>query len=215
MAKVTMPLFSSEARGKVASLVYNSWRGLHTVKSSIAPAQPRSSKQLQIRAYAVQLARAWASVSSANQQTWRDYATAHQSTDWSGSPVRLTGLNWYLKASINLLRQGKAVVATAPITAAPASVAALVLTPGAGQISAAFTAFGGTDTSLEIWIVAGRGLGIQPKIEMARFNKFAPGETTPCVITGLAAGNTTVFIRATSETTGLCSAWVSASAVVT
>jgi hypothetical protein len=215
MAKVKMPLFSTEARGKVAGLVFNSWRGLNYVKSSISPAQPRTSRQLQIRAWAVQLVRAWAAVSAVNQQTWRDYATAHQSPDWSGSPVRTTGLNWYLKCNMRLLDQGKATIATAPIVAAPGSVAALVLTPGAGTISCAFTAFGGTDTSVDWWLVLGKGLGILPKLTMAKHRAFSPGETSPYVISALAPGNVTVFARSVSETTGLASAWVSASAVVT
>jgi hypothetical protein len=127
----------------------------------------------------------------------------------------LTGLNWYTRCSIRLLDQGKATVATAPITDPPAAVALPVATPGAGTISVAFTAFAGTDTTIEAWAVQGRGAGVLAKITMAKFKQRGPGETTPFVVTGLAAGYCTLFLRAISETTGLTSMWVSVSAVVT
>lgn len=59
MAKVTLPLMSAEARGKVGGLIYNTWRGNSTVKIKKAPAQPRTARQLLIRAFATTCSRAW------------------------------------------------------------------------------------------------------------------------------------------------------------
>jgi hypothetical protein len=163
----------------------------------------------------VNLVRQWKSLTDAQRLTWTNYAITHTEVDFSGSPVRLTGLNWFCRCSIRLLDQTKAIVLTAPITDPPASVAAAVATPGAGTMSIAFTAFGGTDTTVEAWAVQGRGAGVSPKITMAKFKQRGPGETTPLVVTGLAAGFCTIFLRAISETTGLCSMWVSVSGIVT
>jgi hypothetical protein len=127
----------------------------------------------------------------------------------------MTGADAYTRHSTRLLDQGKAVVDTAPVAVPPVSVAGLVLTPGAGSISIAFTAYGGTATSIDVWIYGPHSAGIIPKITKARHNVYAPGETTPKVVSGLAAGLTTVFIRAVSETDGQSSAFISASATVT
>jgi len=215
MAKVVSPLQSTEARGRVAGLIYNTWRGLNTVKSFKSPSQPRSSRQLLIRAYAVTCSRAWAALTAANQAAWIAYATAHPETDWSASAKRLTGHNWYVRLSVRLLDMAKSVVVTPPAVAAFASVAGLVLTPGAGQISCAFTAFAGTATTVDWWIQGPISAGRLPKIERAKHKAYTPGETTPYVITGLTPGTNAVFARSVSETDGQASPFVMLTAVVT
>lgn len=214
MAKVVNPLFSTEARGRVGGIVYNTWRGLATVKSKVAPSQPRTARQLTMRAFLSTLSKGWAAVSDVNRALWNQYAVDHPTTDWSGSKVRQTGLNWYIALGSRLLDMGKSIVATPPITAAPASVANMVLTGGSGQISAAFTPYGGTGTSVEAYTYGPHSAGIIPKLTKAKFKIRGPGETTPLVITGLSAGLVTVWMRAVDEVTGQVSGWVSASATV-
>ena len=52
MAKVTGPLFSVDARGKIAdTLVFMGWRGLKTVRRWLKPANPRTAKQLLTRSF--------------------------------------------------------------------------------------------------------------------------------------------------------------------
>lgn len=215
MAKVTGPLQSNEARGGIGALIFNTWRGLSTVKFMKSPAQPRTSRQLAVRAFLTTCSRAWAALDAAEQASWRTWANDHPQSDWTGQPKRMTGADAYTRHSTRLLDQGKAVVDTAPVAVPPVSVAGLVLTPGAGSISIAFTAYGGTATSIDVWIYGPHSAGIIPKITKARHNVYAPGETTPKVVSGLAAGLTTVFIRAVSETDGQSSAFISASATVT
>lgn len=215
MAKVTNPLFSTEARGKAGGIVFNTWRGIATVKIKKSPSQPRSARQLLVRAYLTQLSKAWAGLTDPQRLGWNDYATAHTNSDWSVSKLRSTGLNWYVALGTRLLLQAKALVATAPTAVAPAAPSNVVLTGGSGQISVAFTAYGGTATSLEVWKYGPHSAGITPSRVKARFNKYGPGETTPLVVTGLTAGLNTLYIRAVSETDGQVSGWVEASATVT
>jgi len=77
MAKVIGPLHSSEARGRMGGLVFNTWRGLNVVKQSTSPANPRTIAQLNIRAIAVGQARGWQGESAANQAAWDAYASTH------------------------------------------------------------------------------------------------------------------------------------------
>ena len=101
MAKVVGPLHASEARGKMGGLVFNSWRGFATVKAKHAPAQPRTQKQLLVRAICVICARAWQLLTT--QADWTTYANTHTLVDWTNTPKRLTGANWYVMLSTRVL----------------------------------------------------------------------------------------------------------------
>jgi hypothetical protein len=215
MAKVTAPLFSAEARGRVGGIVYNTWRGLATVKIKKAPAQPRTARQLIVRAYAKQLAQAWAVVSDVNRALWNAYAAAHPTTDGMGAPIRQTGLNWWLGLGSRLLDMAKSLVQTPPVTGAPEAVIAFVPTGGSGTISCAFTAHGGTTTSIELYLWGPHSAGIIPSLIRAKFKSRGPAETTPLVISSLGAGLYTVWARNVSETDGQASGWVSSNATVT
>jgi len=51
MAKVTMPLLSTEARGKIAdAIVFFPWKGINVVRQWLKPANPQSAGQMQARA---------------------------------------------------------------------------------------------------------------------------------------------------------------------
>jgi len=50
MAKVSGPLLSLDARGKVGgAIVFSGWKGLQTVRQLVTPANPRSASQLTTR----------------------------------------------------------------------------------------------------------------------------------------------------------------------
>ena len=215
MAVLHNPLISSEARGKVGGLVYNTWRGRAYAKSKTGPAQPRSERQLNIRAMSTKLIRAWQSIGATLITLWNDYAAAHPDIDWSGNAKRLSGANWYLRCNLRLSDMAKSLIDTPPAVPAPPAVTALVLTPGTGSISCAFDVSGGTSISLDIWDQGPHSPGVQPKIQRAKHKAYAPGETSPYVLSGLAPGLHTLFARHVSETTGLASPWVMASATVT
>lgn len=215
MAKVMNPLMSSEARGRVGGLIYNTWRGARTVKVKTSPAQPRSSRQLLIRAFCTTIVRAWALLDAAERASWAAYSVAHTDTDWTGSPQRITGINWFVRCTIRLFDLAKAQQDSAPVVPAPASVGALVATGSAGQISCAFTAMAGTNLSIDLWTHGPRSAGVNSTIVRAKHRIYGPGETTPLVIPSLSPGLYTVYARAISEDTGLASPFVSATATVT
>ena len=51
MAKVTMPLLSTEARGKIAdAIVYFPWKGVAVVRQWLKPANPQAVNQMTARA---------------------------------------------------------------------------------------------------------------------------------------------------------------------
>lgn len=211
-AKVVGPLFSSEARGRVGGLIFNTWRGVATVKAKVAPAQPRTSLQLAVRAIAVKLARLWAS--NANQGDWDTYAYNHPTTDGMGNSVRATGANWYVALNTRLLRVPLAAVETPPVVAAPAAAAAFVLTGGAGSLGATWTAMGST-LRCELWVDGPHSAGRKGSLPKAKFKDRPEGSTGTYDFGSPLKGAYTVFARAMSETDGQVSPWVSGSALVT
>jgi len=215
MAKLMAPLMSTEARGRVSGLVYNSWRGISYAKAAASPAQPRSQRQLQIRAWSTQYVRKWQNLSSVNQQSWTDYANAHPDIDWTGNPKRLTGLNWYVRCCVRLADLDETPPPTAPTTPPPDPVANVEITPGDNQISVAFDAAGGTNKTIDVWDSGLRSAGATPRIERARHAAYGPAETSPIEVTGLVTGLHTFWFRILDEDNGLASTWVQADATVT
>jgi hypothetical protein len=215
MAKVLNPLNSTEARGRMGGIVYNTSRGLNYVKGQTAPAQPRSQKQLSIRAWGSYLVRQWATITATERLHWNNYAASHTETDGMGMTKRLTGLNWYVRCNIRLLQNGFAIKTEPPATAAPDPLANL--TAGDGILSSAvlWTATGGTDKTVELFVVGPHSQGRQAKIEMAKRTRVIEGESGGATIYNLTPGRYTVFARSLDEDNGLVSAWVSDTADVT
>jgi hypothetical protein len=103
MAKVLGPLFSQEARGRVGGLVYNTWRGLHTVKTHIDPEHEDDPLRQAHKNIVTAAGKRWQTISAAQRAAWDHYATQHLQPDWSGTPVRLAGFHWYVR--IQTVRQ--------------------------------------------------------------------------------------------------------------
>jgi hypothetical protein len=196
-------------------LIYNTWRGVRTVKKFTSPVQPRTSRQLAIRAHMISCARAWAGLTSTVRAAWTTWADDHPVIDWTGSSIRITGANAYSKLTTRLIDMGFAAAASAPTVNAPTEVLLPVATGGAGQISLAFTAYTGTATQVDCWLYGPHSAGISATIRRARHRAYGAAETTPLVMTGLAPGLWSWWIRHISETDGQASTWVTGVATVT
>lgn len=214
MAKVIGPLHSTEARGVVGGLIFNTWRGVRYVKRMTSPAQPRTSSVLNIRALAIRMVRAWQTLSATLQSDWRDYAAAHTLIDWTGVAKRITGANWYTGLNTRLASLGHATVDTVPIIAAPDSVANLVLTPGVAKIVATWTSPADIDLQVIFWMVGPHSKGLLPKIVQARMAFQVPANTATKDLIVTQVGRYTVWAIMMNKTNGLISVAVSGSADV-
>lgn len=92
MAKVNMPLMSSNASGKLAnSLVYFSWKGLDCVRSYVVPANPKTTSQKSQRGNfsdAVQLF---------HDTEFTDDDRSALNLAASVLKVSMSGFNWFVK----------------------------------------------------------------------------------------------------------------------
>jgi len=198
----------------MGGLVYNTWRGIATVKQKKSPSQPRTSRQLAIRSLLSTYSKKWQTLTQIQRDAWNTYALSHTLSDWTGNPKRITGMDWYVGCNSRLIDMGNTEISSPPTTTAPAAVTGLTLTPGSGTISCAFTAYAGTTTTVDLWLEGPYSPGRVAKIERAKHNAYQPGETTPKVISGLVAGYYTVFARGIDEASGLASLFVNASCTV-
>lgn len=213
MAKCIAPAMSVETRGKVSGLIFNTTRGIRYIKSFTSPSQPRTARQLTIRSYAVRMSRAWQSLGAAARATWTAYANTHTETDWTNTPRRLTGANWYTRCNVRLLDMGQTETTTAPETVAPDPIQGLAVAPITEGISISFTTEANT-LSVGINLQGPVSPGQIARFPRSKHHSYAPAETSPVEITDLQAGQYHVWAQAIDESNGLTSTWGLATAYV-
>lgn len=215
MAKVINPLMSTEARGRIGGIIANTWRGISTMKAFCSPSQPRSARQLQLRAWNAYLMRKWQSLTAPNRVNWNEYAADHPDIDWTGNPKRLTGLNWYLRCNIRILDAGGTIIADPPSVPAPDPITGLAVTYATGSLSVAYTTSSPATKFVDIRRVGPISAGVAAKIERARHIEYKAISTSPATESGLRPGQFTVFVRVLDSLTGLASPDLSSVGTVT
>lgn len=123
MAKVVGPLHSSEARGSVSSLTYNTWRGISTVKARSGPTTQYSDDQVYVRGRARLATLLWQARTDAQRDAWNHYANEHADIDWTGNPQRLSGYNWFIRINVRKQLLGLGFQYTPPTVALAYSIA--------------------------------------------------------------------------------------------
>lgn len=102
MAKVVQPLGSTEARGRVGGLVYNTWRGISTVKRHTDPAHEDDPLRQQHK-LRVQLAgQRWRTLTEDQRSAWRAWARDQREPHWTGVDKILPGYHWYVRINTRL-----------------------------------------------------------------------------------------------------------------
>lgn len=217
MAKVKAPLHSAEARGAISGLVYNTWRGLSTVKVNTSPTGQGTAKRLQAQAVMTNVSKLWRGITQAQRDAWNSYANAHLAPDWTGNNKRITGQNWFMRCNVHLTRMGLATISAAPVVDPPAAPTGLVLASTGGSMTLAFTTPATTDAYLNVELYGPHSPGEIGKVEMASFaTVFVSTATSPVTIaTGKPAGQYTAFVKVLDTDTGLPSPAASATCLGT
>ena len=208
MAKVSGPLHSSEARGGVGGVVFNSYRGMSVVKAKTAPAQSNTPKQLQRRAQTTAISRLWKSLLT--KAAWDAYAIAHPHADGLGSSVRSSGANWFTLVNTQLLRAGQPFRALPPSAPAPAALANFYVALWDGDITVYFDPEPPATCRIEIWLQGPVSPGRQPHLPSAHFHFLSPDPTFPVPLFTPSRGYFWVFARVLDLASGLVSPWLSA-----
>ena len=211
MPKVKNPLFSQEARGGVGGLVYNTWRGINYVKTNTSPTGQGTAKRLAAQARISAISKDWAGLTDTQRANWSQYATDHPVTDWTGSPKRLTGMNWFVACNVANDIQGDAHVTDAPTVAAPDPATGVTLSADTGNLAIAWTAPTDEDLDIVAFLVGPLSAGRTAKLEQAQYEiSYDADTTTPATLKAAApAGRYTVFVKVHDPATGLTSTWTS------
>jgi len=96
MAKVTAPLFSLNATGKMGTLVYEKNGNINYVKSNIVSKKPPSISQLARRAKYGEGIEAWRGMSTEDKEIWNTYAKGKEAS----------GFNYFMQFILTSLSVG-------------------------------------------------------------------------------------------------------------
>jgi len=219
MAKVTQPLMSLGARGKMGALIYNQWRGFNTVKCYTAPVQPDTDDQLALRALMADAVSAWQALTPAERTSWIDYAPLHLESDWTGSQKRLTGQNWYVRGYAFNTLCGETPIDTAPSDPAPPALVGAGFAYVAGppkKVTLTWTAPVAETSYLQIWVTPPLSPGRVPKFPLAdQLTPIGADTQSPYdVVNPITAGRYGFWVRVIDTLTSLASGWTSSDLVI-
>lgn len=218
MPKVFRPLFSDQARGGFQGVVFNTWRGINTVKKNTSPSNQQTEARILARTRLINASKVWQSLTEAQRDGWRTFANDHPELDWTGTNLKKTGFDWFVSCYVNSIRTGGSGVTDAPTSGAPSAPSDLVLTSTNGAITAAYsTAVSQANYALQFWVTKPMSKGINAVKEMAKWEKNAAyaTATTEAITTVTSPGRVTVFCKATDKVTGMTSGFVKAYVDVT
>jgi hypothetical protein len=154
----------------------------------------------------------WKTITDGQRSAWSDWATAHPVSDWTGSPKRLTGMNWFTRCNILLTKLGLTRVLTAPTISAPNPPTGLTLSFASNAIRATWTAPSSNAQVIMFDSTPNLSAGREGKLQMAAFASYCSSAVaTPFTIVGsVTTGRYTVFAKVVDSTNGLPSPYVSA-----
>lgn len=129
MARILLGPTLSDARGQVGGVVYSRNKAGHYIRTNVSPIQPRTSRQIDIRARITQVAQYWKNtLTAALRDAWADYAAQTPLTDRFGARAHISGIAMFTRFNAMWLYAGKTIVTTAPTTPGEASMIALAYT---------------------------------------------------------------------------------------
>jgi hypothetical protein len=210
MAKAVAPMMSAEVRGRVGGVIFNTWRGLATVKIFKSPTNPRSTRQLAARAILTAQSQAWAALTAVQRAAWNTYAAAHVTSDWSSKSLRLTGQNWFVACNARIQICGGTPITDPPATVAPANPTAVVAGYTAGPpklLTATWTTPSSATLFVALKIQGPKGQGVTPRFEGAYIIASIASNTTHpyTMISGAIPGKYGLWVYVIDKVTGLAS----------
>jgi hypothetical protein len=213
MAKLKNPLFSMEARGALDGLCYGTWRGISYVKGNTTPSNEDSYARGICQTRLIQVSRRWKTLTDVQRSDWNLFATQHLQPDWTGTPIRLTGFNWFVRCNATADRLFSGHPDDAPVYPFPdpPDLCALSIISGGDSIGLSWGSGSINAEYLEVWMTNPLSTGVTPKLEMAHFHTVLDTTTgQPFELLFLPeSGRYGCWIRSVQDGTGLFTPWLS------
>lgn len=207
MAKIKFGVFASDVRGKLNGSVFARNRGGAYVRTKVTPLNPKTSRQIEVRARLTALSQAFRTLSQDQISAWNNAVTQWQRTDVFGDLVSPTGLALYVRLNGNLLNAGQATIDDVPSPGSVDQVSQLTLTGDESSATLSLATLPATvpaDTTLIIEATEPLSLGINNANSKYRFiGSFAAAAASPYNLAtmyqdkfGTIKANQKIFIRA-------------------
>lgn len=114
MAKILFGNVVGDARGSVGAITYSrNTAGAYT-RQRVSPVQPRTPRQLQVRAAFSSATQGWNALTDEQRLAWAAFAESHPVLDVFNNPVILSGIAFYTRVTINLTTAGLALLTDPP-----------------------------------------------------------------------------------------------------
>ena len=227
MAKFTPGLAVGAVSGSTGGITWSRNRYGAYTRVRAVPVSPNTIYQQAIKAYFQAATQAWAALTDAQRQAWRNWALVNPVTDALGAKQALDGHAAYVQINTTLLRGGDSQIDEPPIGAPPTALETITPTfdIGAGDFEVAFTATPlGADDRLWVWAaVLGTGARKYYKNLLKLVQVSAKAQASPLDIESavetrfgaLAVGQTVVLeVQVQDSATGLLSTRLSATGAV-
>ena len=210
--KLKMPMMSVEARGTVGGITYNTWKGINYCKTCTSPTGQGTKKRLDAQGLLITVAKLWETIGDPARAAWNAYAASHPVTSWTGPPMHLTGMNWFVKCHVTLRRMNFNYLVAAPTTAAPNPIVGMDFAHITTYLQLSWSAPNTGLNRVEMRMVGPQSAGIQAKYEKSAFFQQNSVLDAPGVIlvNSPGIGRWTIWARIVDNANGLTSSWLSA-----
>lgn len=187
--KVRAPLHSIDVRGRFGvAIVFSIWRGANYARTFTVPTNPRTARQMIIRALLTTASRAWNALTDAQRTAWDAFAQLQSRTDVFGEAIKATGINEYVALSVISADVGQVPVSDPPITDAPAVLAGADVAPTIVPGELAIDWSGADGDFVDVWITPLLPAGRKPSENLYSHAIYPAIGAPPATIDGLVSG---------------------------
>jgi hypothetical protein len=202
-----------EMSGSIAGNTWSRNKGGQYVRQRTTPTNPTTSRQTIVRSWMQTLSSAYASLTQAQRDAWKQYGETHPVTNALGVSIILSGQQWFVALNSRRLDIGSAVVATPPAVNEPAPLTSMTAaaSEGGGTITVTFTPTPlSAGQRLAVWATAPGTPGADPSFSQARLQGYGASagtspETIPARWSLIQGAVTNIYVARLDGATGLVS----------
>jgi hypothetical protein len=122
MAKIKFGQIISEARGKIAGMVFSRNKSGNFIRQKVTPLNPGSGYQIAVRTSMRTASKAWQTLTDSVRTEYETHVKDLSVRNSLGDPVRLSGYNFFVSLCRNAVTVGQAPPTTYPGNNEPAAV---------------------------------------------------------------------------------------------
>lgn len=132
MAKILFGAIATDARGKVAGIVYSKNASGAYLRQKVSPTQSLTTRRGLVRARMTNLSKYWSnSLTEAQVAGWNAFAKNNPVTDVFGRTMTLSGIQTYCRLNAQILNVGGTQINTPPASLTIAGITSITITSDA------------------------------------------------------------------------------------